>query len=278
MRNPSGPGSASSFADEDPIARPRWGSRVTLETVRLVSLCPSITETLIDFGLAASLVGITRFCIHPREITKRLPKVGGTKDPDLDAIRRAEPDLVFVNQEENRKEDFDQLRSELAIDASFPKRAGEVPAILRHFGRITDTEPIAEARARELERALESLDQARALRTRPPFRFAYLIWRDPWMTVNTDTYVSDLLERAGGSNVYGAELDRYPTTTLEDLAAQSPDLVLLPDEPFHFRPKHKDEIARILPRARIELVSGDDCCWHGVRSIRGVSLVLGLNA
>jgi ABC-type Fe3+-hydroxamate transport system substrate-binding protein len=237
--------------------------------VRIVSLCPSITETLIDFGLADALVGITRYCIRPRDVTRRLSKVGGTKNPDLDAIRRAEPDLVFVNEEENTKADFEILSREFRVDASFPRRVSDVPALLRHFGRLTDRTDVAETRATALEAALADLASAQ----RDPFAFAYLVWRDPWMTVNADTYVSDLFARAGGTNVFGAASERYPTTTLSDLRDRAPELVLLPDEPFHFRARDRDEVLAALPRARIELVSGDDCCWHGVRSIAGVALV-----
>jgi ABC-type Fe3+-hydroxamate transport system substrate-binding protein len=237
--------------------------------MRLVSLCPSITETLIDFGLAGSVVGITRFCIRPKEVTKHLPRVGGTKDPDLDAIRRAKPDLIFVNEEENTKEAFDALSREFRVDATFPRRVAEVPDVLRRFGMLTGTPGIAEERAKALEEALAELrSQAHA-----PFRFAYLVWRDPWMSANQDTYVSDLFTLAGGINVYAGQRERYPTTTLEALAAERPDLVLLPDEPYRFKEPDRAQVARVLPRTRIDLISGDDCCWHGVRSIQGVRLV-----
>jgi ABC-type Fe3+-hydroxamate transport system substrate-binding protein len=240
--------------------------------VRIVSLCPSITETLIDFGLAGSLVGITRYCIRPREVTRTLPKVGGTKNPDIDAIRSAHPDLVFVNEEENTKAVYDALSKDLTVDASFPRHVFEVPALLRRFGRLTGCEEAAEDRARALERGLAELSSRRRSASWPSFRFAYLIWRDPWMSVNQDTYVSDLFALAGGLNVFSDARDRYPTIELADLAAHAPDLVLLPDEPFHFREKDRAEVAALLPRAKIDLISGDDCCWHGVRSIEGVAL------
>jgi ABC-type Fe3+-hydroxamate transport system substrate-binding protein len=240
--------------------------------VRIVSLCPSITETLIDFGLADSLVGITRYCIHPREITRRLPKVGGTKTPDLDAIIAAAPDLVFMNEEENTKEAFEALRGKVELDVTFPRKVDEVPAVLRHLGAVTGTSERAERRARELEEALAGLDRSVA------FRFAYLIWRDPWMAAAGDTYVSDLVSRAGGCNIWHESGDRYPTITLEDLRDRNPTFVLLPDEPYRFKEKDRLDLTRILPDARIELISGDDCSWHGVRSIRGVALVAALRA
>ena len=93
------------------------------------------------------------------------------------------------------------------------------------------------------------------------------------MTVNGDTYVSDLFVEGGGVNVFSEAPDRYPTITLDALTAHAPELVLLPDEPFRFREKDRAEILKHLPNARVELVSGDDCCWHGVRSFDGIALV-----
>lgn len=236
--------------------------------MRLVSLCPSITETLIALGQAQRLVGITRFCIHPAEIVKQLPKIGGTKDPDLQKIREAQPDLIFFNEEENRKEDHEAL-CDLRIDVSYPRRVDEVPADLRRFGALVGAEAPAEQFARTLEQELAALKRP----AEPTFRFAYMIWRKPWMTVSQDTYVSDLLERAGGQNIFADESQRYPTTSLEALGQGKPDLVLLSDEPFPFAAPHVEEVQAALgPKPQVELVSGDDCCWHGVRSIRGVRL------
>lgn len=234
-----------------------------------MSLCPSVTETLIDFGAADRIVGITRFCIHPKEVVQTLDRVGGTKDPDLEAIRAKNPDLILLNEEENRREDHDALASDFDVQTSLPKRVTEVPEELRRLGSLVGCEDIAERRAAELEAALETLGA-----TEGSFSYAYLIWRSPWMTVNDDTYVADLIGRAGGMNVFGAAPDRYPTITLDTLAERAPDVVFLPDEPFPFQAKHAAEI----PTGQVELVSGDDCCWHGVRSIRGVELMRDLRA
>ncbi len=266
--------------------------------MRIVSLCPSTTETLAAFGLLPALVGVTRFCIHPAAGVAAVPKVGGTKDPDLDRIVALRPDLVFLNAEENRREDHEVLRARLpastTLDVSHPRRVAEVPALLRHFGAQTDSAAIAERYAAQLEAALDRLS---ALPGRP-FRVAYLIWRKPWMAVGPDTYVSDLLARAGGENVLsdaswpviggmnppaGATATLYasrpyPEVLLEALAAKQPELVLLPDEPFPFADQHLPEVQAALPHARLRLVSGDDCCWHGVRSIWGVELMCALRA
>ncbi len=163
--------------------------------MRIVSLCPSITETLIDFGLRDRLVGVTRFCIHPAEAVKDLPKVGGTKNPDLDAIERAAPDLVFVNAEENRREDYDRLSMKYRVDVSMPRSVADVPLELRRFGELLSTRPIAGRRARELEVALRELERRREGKRR--FSFAYPVWRRPWMVAGPDTYVADSDPKSG---------------------------------------------------------------------------------
>ena len=245
--------------------------------MRIVSLVPSVTETLIDFGLADRIVGITRFCIHPAQVVRNLPKMGGTKDPKLDRIRAAAPDIVFVNEEENRKEDYEALSEHLRVETAFPRRVDQVPSDLRRIGRLCGTEALAEARASALERALKDVEQTREADART-FSFAYLIWREPWMTLNSDTYVSDLFHRAGGRNVYADAPERYPEITLEDLSLRRPDVVLLPDEPFPFKPTHAAEVGEATGLQGITCISGDDACWHGVRSLRGVRLARDVQA
>jgi ABC-type Fe3+-hydroxamate transport system substrate-binding protein len=239
--------------------------------VRIVSLCPSTTETLVDLGLASSLVGVTRFCIHPAEVVRGLRKVGGTKDPDVEGIVDLAPDLVLMNAEENRREDHAALAARLRVDVSHPRRVDEVPALLRRWGALTGTEARAEARATEVEDALAALSrEAEAVR---PWRYLYVIWRGPWMAAGQGTYISDLLARAGGVNV--VEAPDYPVV---DPAALAPDVVLMPDEPFPFADKHRPELGALLPAARLELVSGDDACWHGVRTLRGLAWLRALVA
>ena len=242
---------------------------------RIVSLCPSTTETLIEFGLSDQICGITKFCIHPESIVKNLTQVGGTKDPDLEKIRTLAPDLIFMNSEENRREDYEGLAKEFQVDVSEPKSVAELPALLRHFGELTHCTAVAEVAATSLEQALESLKQIREDRQdrESIFTYAYLIWRKPWMSVGADTYVSRLFEEAGGTNVFAQSEARYPEISLQALADKKPDFVFLADEPFPFADKHIPEVKQACPHAKVEVINGDDCCWHGVRSIRGVALM-----
>lgn len=234
--------------------------------LRLVSLCPSITESLVEMGLRESLVGITRYCIHPKGAFAGIERVGGTKNPDLGRIEALRPDLVFMNAEENRAADVEALSRRFAVDVSHPKKVADVPPMLRRFGARTGREGPAEAWARRIEESLAGLRTG----FDAPFRYAYLIWKAPYMTVNDETYVADLLRRVGGENVFGNRPEAYPTVTLEEIVAAAPDALLLPDEPYRFRAADGAAFRERLPGAAVELLSGDDFCWHGARTLRGM--------
>ena len=242
--------------------------------MRIVSLCPSITESLTALGLAESLAGVTRYCIHPREALAGVRRVGGTKNPDLAAIRDLKPDLVFCNSEENRKEDVEELKRELAVDVSHPRTVAEIPALLRHFGRLTGTRERAEEISLKVKEALDRVEQE------AEFRFVYLIWKDPWMTVGPRTYVADLLHHVGGLNAFEekyADAPDYPVTEEDAIVAARPDVLILPDEPYRFRERDAAFWRQRLPAStRAVLVSGDDFCWHGVRTLRGLDAAAAL--
>ena len=226
-------------------------------------------------GLADALVGVTRYCIHPKEALAGIPCVGGTKDPDLEAIRAAKPDLVFCNGEENRAEDIDLLKREFPVDVTHPRTVAEIPALLRHFGRLTGREEESEKISLKVEEALGRVE------SRLDFRYVYLIWKDPWMTVGPRTYIADLLRRVGGSLSFQektfSESD-YPTFSESEIIASSPDVLILPDEPYRFRERDAAFWRERLPGSRVVLVSGDDFCWHGVRTLRGLEAAAALAA
>jgi len=250
--------------------------------VRLVSLCPSITESLVALGLGEDLVGVTRWCVRPREAVSRVPKVGGTKNPALAAIRAAAPDLVFANAEENRKEDVEPLAREFRVDVSHPRTVAEIPALLRHFGALTGKEEKAREISSRVEEALELSEETAARDDaagggRPPrFRYVYLIWKEPWMTVGPRTYVADLLRRVGGAlsleEPPGADARDYPVRSEDEIVSSRPDVLILPDEPYRFGEKDAAFWRERLPAScQVVLVSGDDFCWHGVRTLDGLA-------
>jgi len=240
---------------------------------RIVSLCPSITETLVAIGGLSRLVAATRYCVRPQGLLWGLPRIGGTKNPDVARIRDLAPDLVFANQEENRREDVEALRAAgIEVDVSFPRRVAEVPDAVRGWGRRLGEETAAEGLAARIESELSALDGERAPGS---FRYACWIWKNPWMTVSNDTYVADLLSLSGGVNVFGSEPERYPVATPEESVARGVSVHLFPSEPYPFREeKHGEEVAKIFgERARRLFVAGDDLSWHGFRTLDGLRAV-----
>ena len=220
---------------------------------------------------------MTRYCTRPSGMLWGLPRVGGTKSPEIPRILDLSPDLVFANAEENRKEDVDALRSAgVEVDVTLPKTVSEVPAAIRHWGRRLGTDAEAEALAERIESARRALESRPA---RPRFRYAYWIWKDPWMTISDDTYVADLLRLAGGENVYGGEAARYPTTHPSEALAREPEVHLFASEPYPFTEEKHGALGEKLfgGHARRLVVEGDDFCWHGVRTLEGLRRAADLN-
>jgi ABC-type Fe3+-hydroxamate transport system substrate-binding protein len=239
--------------------------------MRLISLCPSLTELVFDLGRGEELVGRTKFCVHPRGQVERVEKVGGTKNPRITRIIELAPDLVLMNEEENRLEDAEALLTAgVPCHVSFPHGTADTAAMVRSIGRALDRDAAAERIAYDIE--IRSARVREAVRGRPPVTWAYLIWREPWMTVSDDTFVAALLNQAGGRNVFGGSVERYPVITPDELRIADPHVVLLSSEPFPFTDRHAEELAARtgIPRQRFRLVDGELLSWHGSRTPAGI--------
>lgn len=227
-----------------------------------MSLVPSLTETLFAIGAGDDVVAITDYCVFPAGLT--LPRVGGTKNPSVDAIRELRPDLVHMNLEENLERDARAIRAFAPIFVTEPKRVADVATLFRTLGQIHDRSERAGQLASELEAEI-AIGQRRA------FTFACAIWKSPWMWCGGDTYVSDLITCAGGRNVVG-DFTRYPSIGIDDVLALHPDIVFLPDEPYEFTEADAEEL-----RARGARVTGPFpghlFTWHGVRTLEGLRWV-----
>jgi ABC-type Fe3+-hydroxamate transport system substrate-binding protein len=237
--------------------------------MRIISLCPSLTELVFDLGLGDSLVGRTKFCVHPAPQVEAIEKVGGTKNPKIARIVELAPDIVLMNEEENRIEDAEALRATgINCHTSMPRTIAETAAMVRSISIALGRSQQGDVIARDIETRGADV----ATRAHEPIRYAYLIWREPWMTVNNDTFVHALLANAGGVNVFGTMPDRYPIVTLEQIRDTSPDVVLLSTEPFPFAERHIEELAGKtgIPRERIVVVDGELLSWHGSRTPRGI--------
>ena len=225
--------------------------------MRVVSLVPSLTETLFDLGAGEDVVGITDFCIFPPGLT--LPRLGGTKNPRVEEIRALAPDLVYVNQEENLRRHADAIREFARVHLSEPKSVEDVASLIGELGEIHGRQE----RASELVSALRA--EMDGLKPVLRFSFACPIWKNPWMWCGGDTYVSRLVECAGGVNVLGERL-RYPHVELEEVLALRPDVIFLPDEPYLFT----EADAAAIGARTIGPFPGHLFTWHGTRTIQGL--------
>lgn len=223
---------------------------------RVVSLVPSLTETLFELGVGESVVAITDFCIFPPGLV--LPRVGGTKNPRVDEIRTLAPDFVHMNLEENLRRHGEAIEAFAPVFVSEPKSVEDVAVLIVQLGEIHH----AHERAAEL---VEELRAQLAAMPREPFTFACPIWKSPWMWCGGDTYVSRLVECAGGRNVLG-DRTRYPQLDLESVLAMRPDVIFLPDEPYLFT----EDDARVIGERAIGPFPGHLFTWHGSRTILGL--------
>ncbi len=238
------------------------------EVRRIVSLVPSLTESLFALGLGDRVVGVTDYCVHPEEALRALPRVGGTKNPDLEAIRALRPDLVLANREENTERAVRRLRrSGVRVYVTDVRSVGDA---LRTLEALCALGAPPQAREGVLGPLRRAVGRAAAARGGRPPRFFCPIWRDPWMAVGADTYASDLLTLAGGRNAFAARRDRrYPKLTLDEVVEAAPEVVLLPDEPYAFGDADVAELAALdVPAARdgrIHRVDGQLLTWYGPR-------------
>ncbi len=213
--------------------------------VRVVSLVPSATESLLALGVTP--IACTRFCEQAG-----LPTVGGTKDPDVAAIIELAPDVVVVNDEENRREDADALvAAGLTVHSMSPRTVDDVGPALAELARRVGT----------FAPRFEPLAPMASCGTAVTF-----VWRRPWMTQSGDTYGSSVLARLGWDNPFVDDPVRYPVTDLTLLKDCPPDVVVLPSEPYPFAERHVPEVAAAIPTARIVLVDGRDVFWWGFRT------------
>ncbi|MFO1302388.1 MAG: helical backbone metal receptor [Burkholderiales bacterium] len=236
-------------------------------TLRIASLVPSLTELLFALGLGPHVVARTGFCIHPRE-ARRVPKLGGTKNPDLALLRELAPTHLVVNVDENRREDVDAARAFVPnVVVTHPLVAEDNRALFAMFGEVFGCRARADALREDFDASLVFAREA--TRTLPRERVLYLIWRDPWMTVSRSTYVSASLALVGWDTLPAEGAARYPAIEEDDAAWRDAPRILLSSEPYAFRER---DVAAMKKRhgKPVALVDGEWTSWYGVRAIEGL--------
>ncbi|MCU6434816.1 helical backbone metal receptor [Undibacterium sp. Jales W-56] len=233
---------------------------------RIVSLVPSITELVCDLGLASYLVGRTGFCIHPATTVKDIPKIGGTKDVNIEKIRRLAPTHLIVNIDENEKPTVDRLAGLIPhVIVTHPTAARDNLSLYRLLGGIFGVTSAAEKLCAEFEHAYRELPAQIK-----PERVLYCIWQDPWMTVAQDTYIANMLSLIGWQQTaITTSQQRYPSFNWNEELLYGIDRVLLSSEPYRFTETHVDALEKQLGKP-VQLVDGEMLSWYGSRAIQGL--------
>jgi ABC-type Fe3+-hydroxamate transport system substrate-binding protein len=232
--------------------------RLPARPQRIVSLVPSLTELLADLGLDEEVVGLTTFCVHPAGWRDSKVRIGGTKGVRIDAVRALDPDLIVANKEENTSDDVAALSAIAPVYVTDIGNIEEALAAIESLGALVDREANARALSAEIRAGFDSLTASRSIRT------AYLIWRDPYMTVGGDTFIHDVMKRGHWENVF-ANRERYPKVSVDELRDARPEVVLLSSEPFPFKEIHRAEVQRAIPDAKVLFACGEAFSWYGSR-------------
>lgn len=228
---------------------------------RIISLVPSQTELLVDLGLADKLVGVTKFCVHPKKIRKQSNVVGGTKQVHLDKIASLNPDIILCNKEENTPEMVDELQKIAPVHVSDVNTLPEAFRLMRQYGVIFNCDLAIEEMLAAINQKQEQLQQQ--INKAPLKKVAYFIWKDPWMVAANQTFIDAMLQLNHFEN-YFKSLDRYPEVVLNEVYDEV-NLVLLSSEPYPFNLEHKNLLRKNFPNAQIVLADGEFFSWYGSR-------------
>ncbi|MCH7413280.1 helical backbone metal receptor [Belliella sp. R4-6] len=223
---------------------------------RIISLVPSQTELLVDLGLGDRIVGVTKFCVHPEGFKEKKQIIGGTKNFHFDKIDQLKPDLIIGNKEENYQEGIEKLAEKYPVWMSDIFDLSDAMEMMLGIGEITGRSEAAQQLVDMIQKDMDYVPKKKGTSV-------YLIWKDPIMVAGKNTFIDDMLDRAGYENLVSAS--RYPELSLKELTEMNADFLLLSSEPYPFKQKHLDEFSAILPDSTIQLVDGEIFSWYGSR-------------
>jgi ABC-type Fe3+-hydroxamate transport system substrate-binding protein len=225
--------------------------------IRIVSLVPSITELLFDLGLDSQIAGVTKFCIHPGNLTSQKVKVGGTKNINHEKIKSIAPDLIIANKEENTPEDIYELANHYPVWVSDVNDLHSAVNMIRSVGQICNRKVQSDQLADAILQAFGSIKKQSGLTA------LYVIWDNPVMAAGGDTFINDMLERCGVINMLKHK-ERYPVLDEEEIKTAKPDIIMLSSEPYPFRDKHVD-LWQKKYQCKVVNVDGTYFSWYGSR-------------
>jgi ABC-type Fe3+-hydroxamate transport system substrate-binding protein len=227
---------------------------------RIISLVPSQTELLVDLGLRSKIVGVTKFCVHPKELRKEVTVVGGTKMVDLEKIRSLNPDIIICNKEENTKEIVEQCAEFASVWVSDIYTVEDSMEMVSNLGEIFSVEEKALEISKKINSEMKKFSSW--IKNHPVRNVAYLIWKKPYMAAGCNTFINAMLQLNNFDNIFSETNSRYPQIELEDLKAA--DLVVVSSEPFPFKETDVQELKKVL-QTEVLLVDGEYFSWYGSR-------------
>lgn len=232
---------------------------------RIVSLVPSQTELLIDLGLKDSIVGVTKFCVHPKQLRTEKAVVGGTKQVHLDKIRELQPDIILCNKEENTKDMISELEQIAPVHISDIYSIEDSLELIEMYGNLFDTSENAKTIIEDIKAKLT--DFKAFVSDRKKLKVVYFIWKNPYMVAANQTFINEMLSMNHFENSY-QDVSRYPEISLSELKEKQPDLILLSSEPYPFKASDIDEFNTVCPDAKIKIVDGEAFSWYGSRLLK----------
>lgn len=249
------------------------GHQINLETTpkRIISVVPSQTELLYDLGMENEVVGITKFCIHPKKWFETKVRVGGTKTLDIEKIKQLKPDLIIANKEENTKEQIEELQRLFSVWTSDIRNLADSLKMIKQVGLIMNSDSKAEKIISKIEEDFKLLASIK----KQSKSTLYFIWKNPYMSIGTTTFIHDVMKRAGFINALETK-ENYPIITEEQIRTINPQLILLSSEPYPFKEKHIKQFENICPNTQILLVDGELFSWYGSRLTKTVHYLIDL--
>lgn len=238
--------------------------------MRIVSLVPSQTELLYYLGLDEEVVGITKFCVHPKQWFNSKTRVGGTKAVNIDTVKALNPQLIIANKEENVKEQVEALAEIAPVWVTDVNNLTGALDMIKRVGVLVGKADKAIELVNQIQQGFAMLYDSSFVtnqllnQSTPLLNIAYFIWREPYMTIGGDTFINNMLQRCGFKNVFD-DKQRYPIITLEELKKLNCGHIFLSSEPYPFKQQHAEEIKKVLPNTTIVFVDGEMFSWYGSR-------------
>lgn len=227
--------------------------------MKIISLVPSFTELLFDLNLGAEVIGVTRFCIHPKEKTRLITKIGGTKSLKIERILDLKPDLIIANKEENSKEDILQLQQLANVWVTEIVTFQDALDVISELGERANRVSESKKMVLEIQKEFKNLPNF------PHRSVAYFIWEGPIMLAGKNTFINEMLAKIGLTNIITNPDSRYPVQTEEELQELNPEFIFLSSEPFPFKEKQLPRYQKVFPNSKVILIDGEMFSWYGSR-------------